>query len=371
MSPEAGAPGSDHDRKYLLNPQVRVTHCGGDEVLVKHGSRSRFSHMLRDEGRTKLLGRLLRGLDGPTSLADLRARELVREGEAEDAARLLAYLAKERIVITPEESLPHVYLSMLFGQGSDERIRSRRVGLVGSGFLGSRVARELARLRVKRLLLADDRTVGPHDRTYFDLPADLVEPPAAYTEVTRRGLERDGYTDVDVVEGELGDPRALSALFEESDFVVAALDSFSPTVLHAANEVALAVGRPWMSVYLDGAEALIGPVYVPGETLCYSEFAVQNEAASSLQDDYLAHKESLADRSVQTSHLALPPFLSIAGGWAVTGALSYLSAGQCPLIGRCLRVDFERFAVDYQDVLKLPRCPACVSTRPAYRHTFL
>ena len=376
MSEPGGTPastaGANGDTRYVLNPYLTVTHCGSNELLIKHGRRSRFSRVLRDEGRTKLLGRLLRHMTEPLSLTDLEERRVVRESEHEDASKLVDFLAKERILIPPQQYLPHVYLGMQFGGEAVGQLASRTVGFLGSGFLGSRIARELARLRIKGVVLMDERRASPPDRDYFDLAPDLVVPDAPYVSIVQRALSApDGGSTVEVIEGALTDPKALTRLFESSDFVVAALEFFSPAALHAANEVALTVGKPWMTVYVDGSEALVGPIYVPGETLCYNEFEIQNEASSRLQADYLIYKETLDASRLDAPHLVLPPFLSVVSGWAATAALSFLSAGQSFVVGRCVRVDFERFAVDYQDVLRLPRCPACAAQRPAYRHTLL
>jgi bacteriocin biosynthesis cyclodehydratase domain-containing protein len=356
---------------YIVNPYLTVTHCGGNEILIKHGRRSRFSRVLRDEGRTNLLGRLLRNMTTPLSLADLEERRVLREGEREDAAKLLEFLVHEEILVPPTRYLPHVYLAMQFGGEAVEQLASKTVGLLGAGFLGSRIARELVRLKVKGLALLDERQASAEDGPYFDLDARWIEAGKGYPAILERALAADDGPSLRSIDGGACEPAALTRLFEQSDFVVAALESFSPSVLHAANQVALAVGKPWMSVYVDGSEAVIGPLYVPGETLCYNEFEIQNEASCRLQGDYLIHKESLQAGRLEARHLVLPPFLSVIGGWATTAALSFLTSGQSFVVGRAVRLDFERFGVDYQDVLRLPRCPACASQRAPYRHTLL
>jgi thiazole/oxazole-forming peptide maturase SagC family component len=354
----------------VVNPYVRITYCGNNEVLVKHGSRSRFSQVIRDEGRTKLLGRVLRGLRQPGSLADLVKGEMVREPETADAQRLLDYLVEQRILIPPTDYLPHVYFAMQYGGEGVEALRTRTVGMLGTGSLGSRIARELGRMQVKELVLLDARRAEAHDRAYFDLPSGVLQPDAPYAGMTQKALEADGFQAVRTVEGALEDPKALTDVFDQCDFVLLALEWASPTILHEANQVALTMGKPWMSVYVDGSEALIGPLYVPGETICYNEFEIQNEAAVSLHDDFLLHKETLVNDPGGV-HLVHPAFLSVISGWAATAALSFLCSGKTYVVGRCVRIDFERFAVDYQDILRLPRCPACAPQRPGYRHTFL
>ena len=117
---------------------------------------------------------------------------------------------------------------------------------------------------------------------------------------------------------------------------------------------------------------MIGPIYVPGDTACYNEFEIQNEACIARQDDYHVYKDSLAPTDEpRVTDPVLPPFLAIASGWATAAALPFMTGGKSFLLERAVHVDFERAEIDYQDVLRLPRCPACAPARPAYRHTFL
>jgi bacteriocin biosynthesis cyclodehydratase domain-containing protein len=127
-----------------------------------------------------------------------------------------------------------------------------------------------------------------------------------------------------------------------------------------------------VSLYTDGSEALVGPLYVPGETCCYNEFEIQHEATLvGMKDNYLLYKEALSEGRLDGSHLALPPYLNAAAALAATGVLRFLLSGKSFLVGRCTRLDFERMSVDYEEVMRLPRCPACSPRRPGHRHLFM
>lgn len=101
---------------FMKNPHVHIIHCSDSEILVKHGTRSRFSNVIKDEGRTKLLGKVLRAVSDPISLKALYEQEVVEERELDDARDLIEYLLKENVLISPDDYLPHVYLSMQFGK---------------------------------------------------------------------------------------------------------------------------------------------------------------------------------------------------------------------------------------------------------------
>lgn len=354
----------------MVNPHLRIVYCSDSEILVKHGSRSRISQIIKDDGRTKLLGKILRNVKEPSSLQKIVEQGLVKAEQLEDACNLVSYLLKEKVLIAPEAYLPHVYLSMHFGD-QVAGIASRTVGVVGAGFLGSRIARELGRLNVKGIVLLDDRTVQKSDVVYFEIHSHELEIGKPYALAVKDDLKAHRYENVRVLENALDDRRALTELFEQVDFVVVCLEAYSPKVLHAINEVATAVGKPWMSLYVDGSEAIIGPIYVPGETPCYNEFEIQHEAVIGLKEDYLIYKESLLESELHTSSLVLPPYASMVSGWTLTALLPFLISGRSFGVGRCVRVDLERVSVDYEEVLKLPRCPACAENRPGYRHTYL
>lgn len=363
-------------RRLVVNPHLRIVQCGSDEILVKHGFRSRFSTLLRDEERTGLLAVVLHAFREPSTLADLERSGVVPPSRLTETASLLEQLVAQKVLIQPTDHLPRVYLSMRFGDAGVAALEPTTVGIVGCGYLGSRIARELARVRVDRMLLLDDRVACEEDAVYFDCPQRLVEPETPFVEVTARALQEIGYASARPVLGPRHDDAGLGSVFDQCGFVLVALERFSPSVLHAANRAALDAGRPWMSVYFDGSEVVIGPLYVPGNTACYNEFEIQNEACIARQDDYHVYKESLTapDPSAGCPRVAdpvLPPFLAIASGWATTAVLPFLSGGKSFLLERAIHVDFERAAIDYQNILKLPRCPACAPARPGYRNTFL
>jgi thiazole/oxazole-forming peptide maturase SagC family component len=232
----------------------------------------------------------------------------------------------------------------------------------------------LARLGVGQLIVMDDRNVNTEqiDRRYFDLVPDAVKAGQAYVDCLRRHFAAWKIDHLEAVNAPLTDEASLRAVASQADFLVAALESYSARILHAVNAVTLEAEKPWMSVYTDGSEALIGPIYVPGETCCYNEYEIQHEATLvGMKEAYLLYKEALSDERVDESHLVLPPYLHIASGLAATAIVRFLLSGRSALVGRSTRLDFERLSVDYEDVLRLPRCPACSSQRPAHRNPFM
>jgi bacteriocin biosynthesis cyclodehydratase domain-containing protein len=373
VASELDSPGAA-ERRFTRNPHLTLIPCGEDEVVVKHGSRSRFSRVIRDERRGRLLGRLLRHVDAPTSLAELEACGVLAAEEYEAALAMVAYLEREGVLVDPRADVTRVYLETLLGAADAGALSATAVGIVGAGYLGSRMAGELARLGVGKLIALDDRRVrhAPTDARYFDLAPGIVRDGLPYVEALAEQFRASASEALTPLLAPVDDEASLRQVVAQARFVVAAFECFSSNTLHALNELAIEAGVPWMSVYMDGSESLIGPIYVPGESCCYNEFEIQHEATlGSLKDDYLLYKEALNDARLDGSHLALPPYLSVAAGMAASAILRFLLLGRCFLVGRCLRLDHERLSVDCEEVLRLPRCPACGSKRPAPRHLFM
>jgi hypothetical protein len=127
MSNKANGPPQDGNGHFARNPYLRIIHCGDDEVVVKHGSRSRFTRVIRDDGRSKLLGRILRNVSAPTNLTELRDSKVISEAELDQSAQLVNYLQQEGVLVEPSKDLVRVYLDTILGGGAAlSSLRSHR-----------------------------------------------------------------------------------------------------------------------------------------------------------------------------------------------------------------------------------------------------
>jgi len=347
------------ERTLVVNPHTVVIACGADEVVVRHGARSRFSRIISDSGRTGLLGKVLAWFTTPNSIAKLIETGAVHEPDEPAVSELIAYLLGEGVLVDPRATVQAIYLSRILGLPGD--LKSRSSAVIGAGRVGDAIVQELTDLGVGRIVLLDEGRVetNGHARGSRKRGADGT------------AGAKPGETPLVVMPGSRDDVDSLRAVFESVDLVVAAIDGFSSRFLHVANQAALDSGRPWLAVCVDGSEACIGPVFVPGETACYNEFEIQQEASLSVtRDDYFLYKES-TNGAAAAGRVVLPTFARIAAGFAGIAVAHYLASGRSALVGRCHRIDFERMTVDYEDVLRMPRCPACSPGRAAYRHLFM
>jgi bacteriocin biosynthesis cyclodehydratase domain-containing protein len=332
----------DTETAYVLNPSLRVVRCSDDELLVKHGTRALFSEIVSDDERRRLLGRIADRLRRPASFADLEREGLFGPDEAEDARQIVGYLQDRGVLCDASDSLAQVYLDTILG--GTPRLRNAAVAVLGSGAMARQIAARVAELEPGRLLLAAERPLA---------------------------LEPAGATEVVASELDLTDDGAIRTAIEGVGLAIAALDAWSPRALHAVNAAAITARTAWMPAFFDGGEAIVGPTCVPGETSCYFEYEIQQEASLGLRDEYHLFKEALADEGPEPAATLLPPFVDIAAGLAVTAALKFLATGRVFTVNRVVHVDVERGSIDYQEVFRLPRCPACAGLRPPQRHLFL
>ena len=358
--------------RFVLNPSLKFIFCGEDEILVLHGMRSKFNQTIRDEGRTHLLGRVLRRLTSPASLQDLQEQKVIGEEDLEDAEELLATLASQGFLSPANESPIASYLNAVVD--GNQALDNICIGIVGAGYLGSRVAEELAKIGVGHMQILDDRRIEnvAVDQAQFNLPPTYIEKGRPYVECLGSYLSDIGFDRLEVVRESYHNQDALEILLNASYFVVATSEVFSSHLFHTIDLAALSAEKPWMSAFMDGSEACIGPIYVPRETCCYNEFEIQSEATLSIQpSEYYTYKEEMSKNGLYSHQFAFPPYASIAAGFVAGTASSFLLTGKSSLIGRCFRINFEKPYVDYEEILKLPRSPVSVDMRNGYRHMFL
>ena len=358
--------------RFVLNCSLKFIFCGEDEILVLHGVRSKFNQTIRDEGRTHLLGRVLRRLASPASLQDLQEQKVIEEGELEDAEELLATLVSQGFISPASENPIASYLNAIVG--GNRNLDKVCIGIVGAGYLGSRVAAELAKIGIGQMHILDDRCIEKVavDQAQFNLSPTYIEKGQPYVECLNSHLSELGYDRLKTIKEPYHNQDALESLFSATNFVVATSEVFSSHLFHTIDIAALSADKPWMSAFMDGSEACIGPVYIPGETCCYNEFEIQSEATLSIQrSEYYTYKEEMNKNGLYSHQFVFPPYASIAAGFVAGTASSFLLSGKSSLIGRCFRINFEKPYVDYEEILKLPRSPTSVDMRNGYRQIFL
>jgi hypothetical protein len=69
---------------------------------------------------------------------------------------------------------------------------------------------------------------------------------------------------------------------------------------------------------------------------------------------------------------ALPLFAAdLAASYAAASIVQHASGRGSFLEGSFLRIDLERLEIIREQLLQMPRCPACIQNKPHLRHPFI
>lgn len=313
----------------VVNPHARIIRRSDDEVVFIHGTRSLFSEVLADRRQGHLLGRLIDRLRRPASVRQLIEEGLLQPSELGSVIEAIDYMIERKLLIAAPVDLRRSYLSTFVGD--PKRLAGHQVRVAGQGALAERIASRL--------------------REICGVQVGDGEAP-------------------DIQAIDFTDPATILDVFESASFVVVAQDSVTSHLLHSANEAAIKTRTPWMSVYMDGSEAVIGPAYVPGHTSCFLEFELQTEASLANVDRALTLKEQRAVDAPAQGYV-LPCYVDIVCGYAVTACMHFLLTETTFTVNRAVHLDLETLELDYQSVMRIPRCPACGPFRAPYRNPFL
>jgi molybdopterin-synthase adenylyltransferase len=335
----------------------------GDLILLRPNGRD-----VRVERPDEAERELLRSLDGSHSVAELKARfgagpveevtgSLDSLGLLEDAAAydLLAPRVRERF----DRQLR--YLADLAEPGGPDaaecqrRLGAAEVAVLGVGGLGGRVALELAAIGVGRLRLVDgDRVeLSNLNRQIQYAEADLgalkVERTAARLRAFNSALE------VRAVAERIGDPEHLAALVEGADLVVDAADWPAHEIERWCNQACFAAAIPYIAMSHYPPMVRVGPLYVPGETGCYSCQEIGWRREYPLYD--VAVEQRRAAPSVAAT---LGPACGITGGIVATEAMHFLTGVARPAtLGAAWTLDLRDLRLERHEVSGEPECRVC------------
>jgi molybdopterin-synthase adenylyltransferase len=351
-----------------MNPRIKRTiepieTPSGDVILMRPNGMD-----IRVERPDEAERELLRSLDGSHSIAALRDRfggaavdevtgSLEALGLLEDADedRLLPPRARERF----DRQLR--YLADLAEPGgpsgaeSQERLAAAEVAILGVGGLGGRVALELAAIGIGRLRLVDgDRVeLSNLNRQVQYIEADLgalkVERLAARLRAFNSELE------VEAVAERVEDPDRLAELIAGVDLVVDAADWPPHQIERWCNEACFAAGIPYIAMSHYPPMVRVGPLYVPGETGCYSCQEI------SWRREYPLYDVAIEQRQAAPGVAAtLGPACGITGGLVATEVMHFLTRVARPAtLGAAWTLELRDLTLERHEVAGEPECAVC------------
>ncbi len=325
---------SADEPRFRLRRHYSVVAHSADLVELRHGVWNAVSFMLADDSGSGQLLRLVSRLDGRLSNAEIAASEGVAESQVELLVDQLAQLGAvedgDRHAL--DYYLDHV-IPNLAPYAERRQARFSTITLLAEPSLEHEIERILAPaasgIEVAR---ADPRLV------------ELLESKA-------RVWVQDGL--------ELAEDMEAFAEWR-GGFVVFAASTLNPLTLQALNRVSLYHRFPWLHAVADGPFLLVGPTFVPWRSPCYS--CLEARVGMNLREGgrYQEYKRALAEGRASGLTAPLDSVLSaMLGSHAAFEALNFALTGNSFTIGKLLAIYLPTMEYTFNEVLRLPGCPAC------------
>lgn len=146
----------------------------------------------------------------------------------------------------------------------------------------------------------------------------------------------------------------------EDCFIIFATKVINPVQLRTLNRITLEHRIPWLHAAIDGPFVLIGPTFVPQGSACYECF--ETRVAMNLRENasYQKYKEAIVRGQVKDGSMPLQPILSgLLASHAALEALNFIRTACSRTVGKVLAIYLPVMEFTFNEVLRLPGCPAC------------
>jgi bacteriocin biosynthesis cyclodehydratase domain-containing protein len=312
-------------RKFSL-----VVH-GPDTVEIRHGVWNPVSFVLNDESKTGNLFRLLQRLDGTCTPAAL-ARELGLPREQVEA--VIDHVDQIGVLESGPENLLDYYLdSVVPTLAAAKPPEPRRIILMGEDSIIAAVGQQIKEVQ-------PDAEVVPADaearRIVFDDNVSWMYD----------GMEFHG--------------KIQSFAAWKDSLVLLASSVINPLHYKVLNRASLEYGFPWLHAAIDGPFLLVGPTFVPRRSACYECF--ERRILMNFRDgaSYVAYKEALVNRQIKHGKMPIDPMLrAMLASHTAMEIVNFVNTGASFVLGKCLSIFLPTMEFAYNEVLRVPGCPAC------------
>ena len=234
---------------------------------------------------------------------------------------------------------------------SSKRLAACKVGLIGTGGIGSTCAMLLAAAGVGRLVISDGDLVEESNLTRTVLFEEVDVGVPKVDAARRRLLARNKDVRVDLVPRLLDGPDMLREHFAGCDAWILSADI--PEGVHAwTNEVAVELGIPYLNAGYVDLLGVAGPFVVPGVTACTT--------CADLGDGAERGAEQLNRRLQAPSY---GPLNALVAAIAVNEVLRHLLGLTVRTAGARLLIDSSGYRVSFDEVKPAPGC-SCGAPAP-------
>jgi thiazole/oxazole-forming peptide maturase SagC family component len=350
-------PNEAHIRLGIWGPVVVVTD---DKKL---GRIAKIIRLLDGNHDVKEIIRAV-GRDSEAEIQDL-LRNLRNYGVLEEViSQPIAQLPPEEIkryqplisyfALAPTPQTEKEYTLGVTAESTVIALKSAKILLIGARMLGSRVALQLAQMGIGNIAIVDDKKLSKEDKAFIPFLSEQSLGSSRARFLQELIKEVNPYVKTNIVKED-----CFEDLMQDFDLIIVAKDRPSPTLYKKINEKALKKKFKWTIVTMDGIEGIVGPTFVPHETACYECYELRLECNIESYTEYLQFRKYLDEHPDEFGEtIGIPAFADIIAGFLVSD-VPFILQGCGTTLGKVLCINFALQKVEANDVLKLPRCPAC------------
>jgi len=158
---------------------------------------------------------------------------------------------------------------------------------------------------------------------------------------------------------------SFDTIVENSDLIITGFNYDNHYIFNQINELCFDKGKKWLRIVTEGANAEIGPLFVPGETCCYSCLRSRRRR-NMTEEDYVFDDLFTGDKFYEKTKVnpialsALHQLNSLSANIASSEAIKYLLNMKCNLLNQILTVSCLDFHSQKEYIYKNYMCPVCV-----------
>lgn len=235
------------------------------------------------------------------------------------------------------------------------KLEDARVAVLGVGGLGGWSALTLACCGIGEMLLVDFDTVelSNLNRQVLYGEADVGQPKAGLA-AKRLGAFNSSIR-IETREERLDSEEAVAAVIKGYDLVVNAVDWPAHDIELWVNSACFAAGIPYIAMSHYPPIARVGPLYVPGETGCYSCQEIAYKRSYPLYDAVVEHQ-----RAKPSPAATLGAACALISGQVALDVMHFLTGLATPSsLGASHIYDLRTMEAKREDVVPEPDCPVC------------
>lgn len=315
-----------------LNPFLKIVYLNDNKIHLTEKSTNKNLLSVTDKSSNKRLLKLIHAIDKECVFQD----ELIElyEGLPMKSKNVVKQLVDQHIFIEAKESN---YVQALQALPSYELNPNKKIVVLGIGPLGYRIAFTLLQMGVQNMVVVDDAPV-----TNIDIQMG--------TGIQKKHLSKlKGLAFIESVEERVidGTPvvqweceKELERVLDKNIFVVVVSENLSSHHLSNIKQLSSNIGFSWMLISSNKEEFIIGPTFIPNDTLCLSCLEMQIDLSDCFDNPFY-------------------PLYGIVTELAAIEILNTIS-GNSRTIGNIIEINPITLTIKNRDVYKLPSCNFCI-----------